>query len=53
MKFLILFVILVSILLVLKFTKKRRDKFSDNKVNKESIIDLEIDPKTKEYKPKD
>ncbi len=53
MKFLILFVILVSILLVLKFTKKRRDKFSDNKVNKDTIIDLEIDPKTKEYKPKD
>ena len=53
MKFLILFVILVTILLILKFTKKKQDKFSDNKVNKESVIDLEIDPKTKEYKPKD
>ncbi len=53
MKFLILFVILMSILLIFKFFKKKQDKFSDNKVNKESVIDLEIDPKTKEYKPKD
>lgn len=53
MKFIILFVILASILLVLKFTKKKQDKFRDNKVNKETVIDLEIDPKTKEYKPKD
>tara|TARA_B100000427_G_scaffold212952_1_gene177614 strand:- start:756 stop:917 length:162 start_codon:yes stop_codon:yes gene_type:complete len=53
MKFLILFIILATILLILKFTKKKQDKFSDNKVNKESVIDLEIDPKTKEYKPKD
>jgi len=53
MKFLILFVILLSIILILKFTKKKQDKFSNNKVNKEKVIDLEIDPKTKEYKPKD
>ena len=53
MKFLILFIILASILMFLKFSKKKQDKFSDNKVNKESVIDLEIDPKTKEYKPKD
>jgi|TARA_B100000242_G_C42814826_1_gene378779 hypothetical protein len=53
MKFLILFIILASILMFLKFTKKKQDKFSDNKVNKESVIDLEIDPKTKEYKPKE
>ena len=53
MKFLILFIILAFILMFLKFTKKKQDKFSDNKVNKESIIDLEIDPKTKEYKPKE
>tara|TARA_Y100000768_G_scaffold302334_1_gene236212 strand:+ start:327 stop:488 length:162 start_codon:yes stop_codon:yes gene_type:complete len=53
MKFIILFIILASILLVLKFTKKKQDKFRDNKVNKETVIDLEIDPKTKEYKPKD
>ena len=53
MKFLILFIILASILLILKLSKKKHDKFKDNKVNTESIIDLEIDPKTKEYKPKD
>ncbi|MDC0045524.1 hypothetical protein OAJ12_03900 [Pelagibacteraceae bacterium] len=53
MKFLILFIILATILLILKFSKKKQDKFKDNKVNTESIIDLEIDPKTKEYKPKD
>tara|TARA_B100001057_G_C22576356_1_gene843211 strand:- start:53 stop:214 length:162 start_codon:yes stop_codon:yes gene_type:complete len=53
MKFLVLFIILMTILLILKFTKKKQDKFSNNKVNKESIIDLEVDPKTKEYKPKD
>ena len=53
MKFLVLFIILFTIVLILKFTKKKQDKFSNNKVNKESVIDLEIDPKTKEYKPKD
>ena len=53
MKFLVLFIILMTILLILKFVKKKQDKFSNNKVNKESVIDLEIDPKTKEYKPKD
>tara|TARA_B100000963_G_C22237061_1_gene498334 strand:- start:6 stop:167 length:162 start_codon:yes stop_codon:yes gene_type:complete len=53
MKFLILLVILGTILLILKFTKKKQDKFSNNKVNKDTVIDLEIDPKTKEYKPKD
>mgnify|MGYP001335955315 FL=1 len=53
MKFLILFIILMTFLVFLKFTKKKQDKFSNNKVNKESVIDLEIDPKTKEYKPKD
>ena len=42
-----------TILLILKFNKKKQDKFNDNKVNKDSIIDLEKDPKTKEYKPKD
>tara|TARA_B100001540_G_C15692732_1_gene590031 strand:+ start:350 stop:511 length:162 start_codon:yes stop_codon:yes gene_type:complete len=53
MKFLVLFIILMTILLILKYVKKKQDKFSNNKVNKESVIDLEIDPKTKEYKPKD
>ena len=53
MKFLILFIILATILLILRFGKKKQDKFKANKVNTESIIDLEIDPKTKEYKPKD
>ena len=53
MKFLILFIILIMILLTFKFIKKKQDKFTNNKVNKESVIDLEIDPKTKEYKPKD
>ena len=53
MKFLVLFSILMTILLILKYVKKKQDKFSNNKVNKESVIDLEIDPKTKEYKPKD
>ena len=53
MKFLVLFIILMTILLIFKFVKKKQDNFSNNKVNKESVIDLEIDPKTKEYKPKD
>ena len=53
MKLLVLFIILMTILLILKFVKKKQDNFSNNKVNKESVIDLEIDPKTKEYKPKD
>ncbi len=53
MKFIILFIILGSILLFLKFSKKKQDKVINNKVNKDAVIDLEIDPKTKEYKPKD
>ena len=53
MKFLLLLIILASILIFFRFKKKKQDKFTNNKVNKESIIDLEIDPKTKEYKPKD
>ena len=53
MKFLVFVVFLASILIFLKFKKKKQDKFTNNKVNKESVIDLEIDPKTKEYKPKD
>ena len=53
MKFLILFIILATILLILKFSKKKQDKFKDNKVNNDSVIDLEKDPRTKEYKPKD
>ena len=53
MKFLVLFIILASILLFLKFSKKKQDKVTNNKVIKESVRDLEIDPKTKEYKPKD
>ena len=53
MKFLVLFIILASILFFLRFKKKKQDKFANNKVNKESVIDLEKDPKTKEYKPKE
>ena len=53
MKFVILFLILATFLLFLKFTKKKQDKFNENKVNKDSVIDLEKDPRTKEYKPKD
>ena len=58
MKFLILFIIFAIIILIFKFTKKKKikikqKKFTDNKVNTEKVIDLEIDPKTKEYKPKD
>tara|TARA_Y100000768_G_scaffold190990_1_gene143143 strand:+ start:219 stop:380 length:162 start_codon:yes stop_codon:yes gene_type:complete len=53
MKFLVLFIVLASILIFLRFKKKKQDKFTNNKVRKESVIDLEIDPKTKEYKPKD
>ncbi len=53
MKFFILLIILLSIFLILKITKKKQDKFAKNKVNKDKVIDLEIDPKTKEYKPKD
>ena len=52
MKFLVLVVILASILLFLRFKKKKQDKFTNNKVNNDSVIDLEKDPRTKEYKPK-
>ena len=53
MKFLVLIAILASILLFLRFKKKKQDKFTNNKVNNDSVIDLEKDPRTKEYKPKD
>ena len=47
MKFLVLVVILASILLFLRFKKKKQDKFTNNKVNNDSVIDLE-----KEERPK-
>ena len=53
MKFIVLFIILLSVILIFKFIKKKQDKFTNNKVNNDSVIDLEKDPRTKEYKPKD
>lgn len=52
MKFLILFVIVIFILLAFRFFKKKSDN-QTIKHKKDDIVDLEKDPKTNEYKPKE
>ena len=52
MKFLILFAIIVLILFAFRyFQKKSVNQTLKNK--KDDIVDLEKDPKTNEYKPKE
>jgi len=52
MKFLILFAIIVLILFTFRyFQKKSVNQTIKNK--KDDIVDLEKDPKTNEYKPKE
>ena len=52
MKLIILTVIVVSILFIFRyFNRKSNEELSKNKT--ENIVDLEKDPKTNEYKPKE
>ena len=52
MKFLILFLIVIFILFAFRFFQKKSDN-QTIKSKKEDIVDLEKDPKTNEYKPKE
>ena len=52
MKFLILFLIVIFILFAFRFFQKKSDN-QTIKNKKEDIVDLEKDPKTNEYKPKE
>ena len=52
MKFLILFVIVIFVLITFRFFQKK--SFNQSiKDKKDDIVDLEKDPKTNEYKPKE
>lgn len=54
MKIIILFLILFFIFVVFKFIKYQSAyRRNINNKNEDNVIDLEKDPKTKEYKPKD
>ena len=52
MKFLILFAIVIFILFAFRFFQKKSDN-QTIKNKKDDIVDLEKDPKTNEYKPKE
>ena len=52
MKFLILFVIIIFVFIAFRFFQKKSFNESIND-KKDDIVDLEKDPKTNEYKPKE
>ena len=52
MKFLILFLIVIFILFAFRFFQKKSDN-QTIKNKKDDIVDMEKDPKTNEYKPKE
>ena len=52
MKFIVLILAILFILLFFKILTGRNSR-SNNKKKNETTIDLEKDPKTKEYKPKE
>ena len=53
MKIIILIGSIVFILLLFKILSERNKTKTNSKSQKETTIDLEKDPKTKEYKPKE
>ncbi len=53
MKIFILFFIILAVLLIFNFLNKSRLKSKKKEDEKNKTIDLEKDPKTDEYKPKD
>ncbi len=53
MKLIVLLFIFLIFFLIINYFKKKKDRFQRNKVNDDKTIDLEIDPKTKEYRPKE
>ena len=52
MKFVVLILVILSIFLFFKILSARANR-PNNKKNNETTIDLEKDPKTEEYKPKE
>ena len=52
MKIVVLIIVILFILLFFKIITGRKSRFN-NKKQHETTIDLEKDPKTKEYKPKE
>ena len=53
MKIFVLLGIILFILLIFKMISGRNKIKKNNKYKNETTIDLETDPKTKEYKPKE
>ena len=53
MKVVVLFVVILFILLIFKMISGRNNIKANKKDQNETTIDLEEDPKTKEYKPKE
>ena len=50
MKIIVLLVILLIVIYLFRYFSKKQKKVSEENIN---IVDLEKDPKTDEYKPKD
>ena len=53
MKIVILIVLILFVLLLFKILSERNKIRTNSKNQNETTIDLEKDPKTKEYKPKE
>ena len=53
MKYVTLFIIIVAVFIIFKFISNIMNVSNRRKVNKENIVDLEKDPKSGEYKPKE
>ncbi len=51
MKILVLFTIIIVIIILFRFFKSMNKKNNQNPIS--NIVDLEKDPKSDEYKPKD
>ena len=53
MKIFVLILILLAVLVIFNLVNKTRIKSHENKKKKDRTIDLEKDPRTNEYKPKE
>ena len=52
-KIIILSLIIISVLFIFRLYNKISSSYEKDKKTKDEIVDLEKDPKTDEYKPKD
>ncbi len=53
MKIFVLILIIILVLIIFNFINKSKLKAKDSNYSKDKTIDLEKDPKTNEYKPKE